>query len=413
MIFKNKQELLNYFSDEAKAVAHYEQLRWGGKICCVHCGSTKIYRTNRGFSCGEKLCLKKFTTKTGTIFEDSKIPFKTWFIAIYECTSNKKGKSSHQLARDLGVTQKTAWFILHRIREMLQDKEPILLRGTVSVDESYVGGATGNKHRRKIQRDESGKTIDVKSVVFGAVEKQGKAVLRVVDSATKAQILPVLEKHIEKGSFMVSDESHIYSNLSRTHQYSHASVNHSQGEYVRDGFHTNNIENVFSLLKRGIDGIYHQVSPEHLNAYCIEFAFRYNSRKITDQQRWNLALTQCDGITLKYDILTARGQANMVENKVKAANEAYEIALGKAEAKKAKIFELYAKKQRTVSEAKNARYFLNKFISRGDFYYAVEGYDLKWSIFVKRDYVQRVTGETHKPNIERIIQIIEKAMKQL
>lgn len=103
------------------------------EIYVVHCGSTKIYRTNRGFKCGEKLCLKKFTAKTGTIFEDSKIPFKTWFIAIYECTRNKKGKSSHQLARDLGVTQKTAWFILHREREMLQDKEPALLLLTYSL----------------------------------------------------------------------------------------------------------------------------------------------------------------------------------------------------------------------------------------------------------------------------------------
>jgi transposase-like protein len=148
--FKSKLELTRYYSDEENCKKLLAQQRWGNSLACPHCDNAgKVYVTNRGYKCGEKTCHKKFTVITGTIFENTKIKLNLWFEAIFVIRAHKKGISSHQLAKDIGCAQKTAWFILHRVREMLREKSPELLSGAVQVDETYIGGIDSNKHASK------------------------------------------------------------------------------------------------------------------------------------------------------------------------------------------------------------------------------------------------------------------------
>jgi hypothetical protein len=300
--FKTLPELLDFFKDESVCKAYLEQQRWGGTPACPFCGCLNPYRTNRGFKCSEKLCHKKFSITVGLVYENSKVPLRLWFAAVYLCTSSKKGISSLQLGRQLGITQKTAWFLLHRVREMLRTKAPYMLKGTVQIDESYVGGLEKNKHaskRAKNGRSESGRPLDTKTPVIGIVETGGNVFVKVSEWVSKKQVKGLIDSNIQKGSIMVTDGYAMYAYLKNSKEFTHVVVDHSKGEYVKGGFHTNGIENFWSLLKRGIIGIFHQVSPWHLQRYCDEFAARYNTRKIKDHQRFDLALQNSQG-RLKY-----------------------------------------------------------------------------------------------------------------
>ena len=259
--FKNLTQLFDYFKDEATCKAYLEKQRWGATPACPHCGSIRVYRTNRGFKCGEKECHKKFSVTVGTVFENSKIPLRTWFAAMYLIASHKKGISSHQLHRDLGITQKTAWFILHRIREVLREKKSPLLTDVVEVDETFVGGKNKNRHADKKVQDSQGRSVKDKIPVVGLIQRGGKIVTQVV-SDTKAETLhPIIVNAVKSGSIVITDEWRAYQGMDG---FSHVAMNHSEGEYVRSAFHNNTIEGFWSLLKRGLYGIYHQVSPKHL-----------------------------------------------------------------------------------------------------------------------------------------------------
>jgi hypothetical protein len=301
--FKSKLDLVRYYSDEENCKKLLAQQRWGENITCVHCGHDKVYTTNRGYKCASPSCYKKFSVISGTIFENTKIPLNKWFEAIFVISAHKKGISSHQLGRDISVSQKTAWFILHRVREMLREKSPVFLAGTTEVDETYVGGSETNKHqseaakKKRLGKRKSFRGIQPndKTMVLGLVERGGKLIHKVIPQTSHLGVLPVIEKHIAKGSNMVTDEHKVYRRLSSL-GYHHESVSHAAGEYYRTGgWHTNTIEGSFSLLKRGIIGIYHQVSPKHLQRYCDEFSFRYNTRKITDVERFVEILKTCGG----------------------------------------------------------------------------------------------------------------------
>lgn len=301
MNFKSLPQLLDYLKDEKICIEYFEKIRWNEKPICPHCAHEKVYRTNRGFKCANSKCYKKFTVKVGTIFENSNISLRIWFAAIYLCTSHKKGISSLQLSRDLNISQKTAWFMLHRIREMLREKAPSMLKNTVQIDETYVGGKSKNKHIEKRSLKSQGRSIKDKTPVVGLLEKDGKVIAFVVKDTKASTLKSVIKNKVEKGSTIVTDAYRSYKKLDE--DFTHIVVKHEDGKYIVDNqFHTQNIENFWSLFKRGIVGIYHYISPKHLQRYCEEFSARYNTRKISDPKRFNIYLSKTNG-RLKYDDL--------------------------------------------------------------------------------------------------------------
>lgn len=306
MQFKNLKELFQKFSNEQVCREYLIQQRWGGKPVCPYCeNDRKHYVIEKGkrFKCADKSCLKKFSVTVGTIFEDTKIPLSTWFAAIYLVTAHKKGISSLQLHRDLGVTQKTAWFMLHRVREMLKIEAPEMLKNTVEIDETYVGGKEKNKHFVKKGKHAHGRSL-TKTPVIGMVERGGNVYAKKMTEANHENVLPSIYNSVDQSAIVMTDSWPSYLILSR--YYNHHTIDHSRGKYVDGDIHTNTIEGFWSLLKRGIIGIYHSISYKHMNAYCTEFSYRYNTRKLTDPQRFHASLTMVNGKRIKYKRLTDR-----------------------------------------------------------------------------------------------------------
>jgi transposase-like protein len=286
---------LKYFHDEKTCVEFLTQQRWGSTVACPHCGNCKVYTTNRGYKCAEKTCAKKFSVTSGTIFENTKLPLSIWFGAMYLVTSHKKGISSLQLATDLGITQKTAWFLNHRIREMLKDKAPQMLDGMVELDETFVGAKAKNIHaskRKNLKRNANG--FEHITPVFGLLQRGGNVITFVLPEVNKANLKPLMLNNVATTATICTDNFGGYRDLKHSFKR-HEIVSHSNGEYVRGDWHTNTIEGYWSLLKRGIIGIYHFVSRKHLHRYCDEFSFRYNSRKIATMDRFENAFTNIEG----------------------------------------------------------------------------------------------------------------------
>jgi transposase-like protein len=306
--FKSLLQVLDFFQEETTCIRYLANSRWGNEPSCPHCGNVGAYTTNRGYKCKAKECHKKFTVTTGTIFENTKISLRTWFAAMYLCTAHKKGISSLQLSRDLNITQKTAWFLLHRIREMLRDNDTTKLEGVVEIDETYVGGSLKNKSNktRKAIRHANEQWGGIKTAVFALVERDGKVrtVMLPNPKAKYADVLPIIQANVDSKALIVTDSSTMYGGLKNTYQ--HETVNHVQHEYARGDIHTNTIEGFFSLLKRGVIGIYHYVSPKHLHRYCNEFEYRYNSRKIVDTARFEKAFETANNRRLTYAALISK-----------------------------------------------------------------------------------------------------------
>ena len=284
--FNSLLDLQKRFPDERSCREYLAYSRWGDLPICVHCGYTeKVYRINDGklYKCAK--CRKQFTVRVGTIFEDSALPLQKWFMAIYLLTAHKKGISSVQLGKDIGVTQKTAWFMLHRIRYAVRTKTfNKKLSGTIEADETYVGGR-GHK---------SGRGSETKTPVFGMAERGGVIEAQAVTRVNRQTLQAILNERVDSNSTVMTDEWRAYDKLGRRFK-SHQHVNHNRLEYARGNVHTNTIESFWSMLKRGIYGIYHHVSPKHLDKYVDEFEFRCNSKHIADARRFGLMLNVCNG----------------------------------------------------------------------------------------------------------------------
>lgn len=302
----NLTNMLKEFDTEEKCRAFLVRQRWNGTPTCPYCGSKESYNIENGkrYKCVNNACYKKYSVTVGSIFHASNIPLTTWFAAIYILTAHKKGISSIQLAKDLGVTQKTAWFMNHRIRENLKDKNSSLLGNTVEVDEVYIGGKVGNMSKKKRQElKESNGQFHTKTMVMGMLERNGDLRLMPVAPIGALNINKAIRENVATSADIITDSHAAYHNLSKNYN-THNTVNHSTFEFVKEGnIHTNSIEGAFSQLKRAIYGIYHHVSPKHLHHYCNESAFKYNKRKMKDADRFAHALTMVGGHLFYKDLV--------------------------------------------------------------------------------------------------------------
>ena len=306
----NLVDLAKHFSDEESAQDFLEQTRWPNGAACFRCGSVKVYRLQpkeestksrvalRLWKCGD--CKKQFTVTTGTIFESSHIPLHKWLLAFHLLSSSKKGMSAHQLGRMLGLkSYRSAWFMAHRIRYAM-GQPPLVdkLQGIIEADETYIGGRESNRHASK-RTGKRGRGAAGKVPVFTMVERGGRARSTMVANVTGKNLKGTIRKEVDSGAIIMTDSFPAYSGLQREF-VDHLTVNHGDGEYVRGMVHTNTVENYFSILQRGIDGVYHHVSEKHLPRYLSEFDFRYNGRKLEDGERTVLALKGAEGKRLTF-----------------------------------------------------------------------------------------------------------------
>jgi transposase-like protein len=288
--FKSILDLIKAFPDEQTCINHLEKLRWNGNVISPFDATSKVY-TCKGNKYRCKNTGKYFNVKTATMFDNTKIELQKWFMALYIVTSHKKGISSLQLHRDIDVTQKTAWFMLQRIRNCFGFDNDNELNNEVEIDETFVGGKNKNRHADKKVENSQGRSVKDKTPVLGMIEREGKLNAVVVENTKMETITPEIVKNV-KDAIVYTDEWLGYNALK--YIYNHSFVKHNQNEYVNGKVHTNTIEGFWSLLKRGIFGIYHFTSKKHLQYYVDEFVFRYNSRQMSTSYRFNLLLANTE-----------------------------------------------------------------------------------------------------------------------
>ncbi len=300
--FKSIWQLVNAFPTENDCIAHLESIRWKNGVVSPFDATSQVYKCkNNRYKC--RNTNKYFNVKTNTIFEGTKIPLRQWFIAIYFLTAHKKGISSLQLANDLNITQKSSWFILHRLRHAMKESDFLSdENSTIEVDETFVGGKNKNRHPHKKVKNSQGRSFKDKTPVLGLINREQKTVKCFVISDTTAQtIQPIIFKNITLGANLMSDEWTAYNGLNK--HFNHKIVNHSNREFVNGNCYTNTIEGFWSLFKRGILGIYHSTSRKHLQKYADEFSFRYSNRINSSEENFNLFLQQANNKRLTYKSL--------------------------------------------------------------------------------------------------------------
>ena len=291
-------EAIRYFSDLDVCTDYVAKLRWPEGPVCPKCGCMEYsyLTTRRVWKC--KACKKQYSVKLGTIFEESRLGLDKWLPAVWLAANTKNGISSHELARSLGVTQKSAWFMLHRIR-LAMKAESIMLSGEVEVDETFIGGKAKNMHRSVRERkgmSKGGGSID-KTVVMGMRERGGNVRAEVIPNVKADTLKPRVHEAVKAGSKVYTDQWRGYTGLEG--RYDHETVNHLE-TYVEGRVHTNGIENFWALLKRGLNGTYVSVEPFHLFRYLDERVFTYNLRDRTDSERFSAVLGSVAGRRLTY-----------------------------------------------------------------------------------------------------------------
>ncbi len=296
------KDIIKLSEDQARE--YLETVRWPQGAVCPHCGSTKVTKLENTASGTRKkreglykckTCRKQFSVTVGTIFEGSHASIKTWLLAFSLMCASKKGVSAQQVHRMLGITYKTAWFMCHRVREAMK-KEPLrgALKGTIEADETYVGGLPSNQ--KKLMGNPR---LANKTPVLALVERDGRVRTEVVRYVTSKGLRDFVCGNVDKNATLYTDQSTMYNHIDRFVAH-HDTVNHSILEFARGAVSTNRVEGFFSLLKRGIIGSFHHVSPWHLQKYCNEFSYRYGYRKEDDSDRTTFALRQTEGKRLYY-----------------------------------------------------------------------------------------------------------------
>lgn len=293
---------------EAAAVEFMEQQRWGDAPACPLCGDANVYQMisasgggrNKNYRWRCRGCKKMFSVRTGTVMEDSRLPLRVWVYAFWKACSSKKGISALQLAREMEITHKSALFVLRRIRHGVSSDMPVKMTGTVEADETYIGGKPrhghgwGKKPRRRGGADKDG--------VFGIVERGGDVRFKLLDRITADRLSRYIAENADMTCRLITDDSPAYKGVGKAFQGGHETVLHMAKEYVRPGtdVHSNTIEGVFSLIKRGVMGTFHSISRKHLPNYLNEFEFRWNTRKLDDGSRVVRAIKKSDGKRLTY-----------------------------------------------------------------------------------------------------------------
>ena len=297
-------------ADEKAAVEFMEKQRWGEHTACPRCGSLNVYQMRDSktgerqadyrWRCREKHPSQQFTVRTGTVFEDSRAELRHWCFAFWRASTSKKGVSALEIHRQTGLSYKSALFMLHRIRFAMADSVVGPLGGEVEVDETYVGGKPRYKGVSKRGRGTK------KQCVLAMVERGGRVKTRPIANVTGKTLKAAIREDVHPSSRIITDENSAYTGIGVEFAGGHQTVCHSAREYVRGDVHSNTIEGFFSTVKRGINGIYHAVSKEHLHRYMAEFEFRYNNRNLEDGERTTAAIKAADGKRLVYKAPVAK-----------------------------------------------------------------------------------------------------------
>lgn len=307
------QDATVYFSSPDNCIAYLSSRRWpDGKVVCPGCGSESVSfnAKRRTWKCASHHAKREFSIKVGTIMEDSAIPLDKWLVTMWLVTNCKNGVSSYEIARDVQVTQKSAWFMLHRIRLAMQDDDKGQLCGEVEADETFIGGKARNMHKAVYERRITGmgQSFRDKTIVMGVLERGGRVRTQVIVDRKKTTLQPIVREHVEPGSALYTDEMGGYKGLNA--EYLHQIIDHAV-EYVNGRVHTNGMENFWSLLKRGLGGTYVAVDPCHLFRYLDEQVFRYTNRatkqkRVTDADRFEKIVRKMVGKRLTFAELTGK-----------------------------------------------------------------------------------------------------------
>lgn len=281
-------QFLDRFGNNDACIEHFKSVRWPEGVRCPYCDYDKSYiiEGGRRYKCASKKCFKKFSFTVGTIFQDTKIPLRTWYLLIYVMASNRKSISSFQLAKNLGVSQKCAWEIMHKLRVAFDEKKIPQLSGVVEVDECFIG-------KGKLWQRFYGSVATRKTPILGLIQRGGRVIIKTINSRSTRELEKIIFEYVKPQSTIYTDGWYAYRKLKT--QYKHEWVNHSDGEYVRGDVHTNTIENVWGYFKRNIRAGHHHISGKHVQRYCNEVSWKFNNRHLTTMQRFDELLRQCLG----------------------------------------------------------------------------------------------------------------------